>query len=350
MPQINVIEVPTSHGFKTIEVHHNDITQLPFDVDLLVISAYERAYNPTPNTVIKAIEDNMHLSVNKLAKEPFLDLRNEIGCWISKKLDKEVVKYLGCVESIASDTIYAGTPEEVISNLFGTISMMHYRGVELSTIAMPILGTGNQGTPVEKVLPVLIEKAVNALNHNTSLKTIYFVEWTEEKAKRIDDNINKIQNRPKESLLQVYNPSNDTILEEILSKLIQLRENKVVLAGSSSLNSIIETVNNKDARFVELAVSSRKFLEGLLEELINPAHSYKTLYVKIQEELTKNNIAGWNIHYFHAIRVFCNYFVHKESHTVKSLKMNPDDLHIFLFSLNRLMDFLLKFGSTLKKY
>jgi len=315
-----------------------------------VISAYERAYNPTPNTVIKAIEDNMRLSVNKLAKEPFLDLRNEIGCWISKKLDKEVVKYLGCVESIASDTIYAGTPEEVISNLFGTISMMHYRGVELSTIAMPILGTGNQRTPVEKVLPVLIEKAVNALNHNTSLKTIYFVEWTEEKAKRIDDNINKIQNRPKESLLQVYNPSNDTILEEILSKLIQLRENKVVLAGSSSLNSIIETVNNKDARFVELAVSSRKFLEGLLEELINPAHSYKTLYVKIQEELTKNNIAGWNIHYFHAIRVFCNYFVHKESHTVKSLKMNPDDLHIFLFSLNRLMDFLLKFGSTLKKY
>ena len=134
-----------------------------------------------------------------------------------------------------------------------------------------------------------------------------------------------------------------------MSKLIQ-QEEKYLLANSSALNSIIETVSNKDVRFVELAVSSRKFLEGLLEQLVKPSHSHKNLYVKIQEELTKNNIAGWNIHYFHAIRVFCNYFVHKESKTVKSLKMNSDDLHIFLFSLNRLMDFLLKYGSKLKIY
>jgi len=350
MPQINVIEVPTSHGFKTIEVHHNDITQLPFDVDLLVISAFSGQYFPTPNTVISALQENMEISAMYYANEPELDLRNSLGCWVSKKIDGKPIKYLGCVESIARDTCNTGSPEEVISNLFGTISMMHYRGVELSSIAMPILGTGNQRTPVEKVLPILIEKSVNALNHNTALKTIYFVEWSEQKAGVIDDRINEIQNRSKESLKQVYSPSNNDILEEILSKLIQLRENKHLLADSSSLNSIIETVKNKDTRFVELAVSSRIFLEGLLKELVGPEFSRKNLYVQIQDELTKNDIAGWNIHYFHAVRVFCNYFVHIESKNVKSLKMNNDDLHIFLFSLNRLMDFLLKFGPKLKSY
>jgi hypothetical protein len=89
---LNVISVPTSNGIKTIEIHNDDLTKLNWSFDILVMSAYHKKYKPAPNTVIKALEDNLGIILENYAEKPLIDLRESLNCWISETIEAKNFK------------------------------------------------------------------------------------------------------------------------------------------------------------------------------------------------------------------------------------------------------------------
>jgi hypothetical protein len=225
MALINVISVPTANGIKTIEIHNDDLTKLGWSFDILVISAFHEKYKPRPNTVIKALEDNYGLIVQEYSNNPLIDLRSSLNCWISSEIENKNFNHILCVEGIKTDIEENGSSDSALSNLFGTISLLQYKKIKTSSIAMPLLGSGFQGNSIESILPVLIEKAIDSLNSNPGLNTIYFVEIDSSKAKLIDDTINSLLKRGEEKLeLGFEDPILSDLLNQIIVKFYRLKK------------------------------------------------------------------------------------------------------------------------------
>ena len=48
----NIVQIETKTGLKEFELFQGDITNLPFDVDLVCVSAFKNDYEPTPTSII----------------------------------------------------------------------------------------------------------------------------------------------------------------------------------------------------------------------------------------------------------------------------------------------------------
>ena len=346
MSLINIISIPTSHGIKNIEIHNEDITSLPWKVDLLVISAFRNAYRPSPGTVIESLEKNQSVSVNELSKNPLIDLRDTLNCFISKEFSNQSFRHLVCVEGI-SERIFEGKKisSKLFSDLFGIVSLLNYKGINTTTLAMPLLGTGNQAANPELVTKYLVEKSIHALRINPNLQTIYFVEKSEERAILIDETINKLQKRSKDQLELVFgNEETDRIFNDILKKLIIIQSIKPNLEENDTFLSLIGKINNKNLRFVELAILVRKLLELLLSENKEKTiEQNTTLFQYIMDLKSKTKTANWMISYIHTLREFGNYISHEHDSNMIPDCMDKEDIIVYTYSLNRFLDYYISF-------
>lgn len=346
MSLINIISVPTSNGLKTIEIHNIDISKLNFNVDVLVISAYHNQYYPAPNTVIKALSDNYEIVIEELAKKPLLDLRSSLHCWVSDEITDKPFKYILCIEGIKTSIEKYGTGENALDDLFGTISLLQYKKIKASSIALPILGAGFQNNVIEVILPQLIKKAIDSLNANPVLNTIYFVEIDSDKAQMIDETINKHLNRSNDKLELVFeDPLVASILELILAKLVQIRNN-YTFYHNKTIKDLINKINNKNLRFFELGILCRKLLELLLSDISNlKSDKYISVFEYIND-LKSKNVADWMITYLHTLRVFGNFVAHEgESKDIPD-HMEKTDVIVFTHALNRFLDLYINFKNS----
>lgn len=350
MSLINLISVPTSTGIKSIEIHNSDITQLGFEVDILVLSAYHNKYFPAENTVIKSLLDNTGISLELLAEKPEIDLRKPLHCWVSTKQTDQAFKRLLCIEGIKSSILETGSSTNAISDLFGCISFLNYKNIEISSIALPLLGSGFQKNSVQKVLPELINQAIHSLKINPSLNSIYFVEINSEKATLIDQEINDLLDRGKENLESPFlDPMFEEVIDEILSKVVTINR-KFFNKKSKTLNDLIDKINEKSIRFFELGILGRKTLELLLPKislLKNENGERVTIFEHIKELKTKN-VADWMITYMHTIRVFGNFVAHYQKETKVPENMDKIDLWVYAQAINRFLEFYLKFKGLKK--
>jgi hypothetical protein len=347
MSLLNVISVPTSNGIKTIEIHNGDLTKLNWNFDLLIVSAYHKKYKPANNTVIKALEDNTGIVLEKLAQRPLIDLRESLNCWISEFIEGKNFRHILCVEGIKTAIEDRGSSEIPISDLFGFVSLLQYKNVQAQSIAMPLIGAGFQGNSIEAILPILINKAISSLSSNPFLNTIYFVEIDETKAKLIDETINSILKRSAEKLELVFeDPLIINLLEQVLSKLIQIQKSNAKYGSNKTFKNLIEKISSKRIRFFELGILSRKLLELLLPEISKLiSDKYISLYEHINE-LKSKNVADWMITYLHTLRVFGNFVAHEDESYEIPDHMEVADMIVFSHSLNRFLDFYISFTQS----
>lgn len=344
MSLLNIIAVPTSNGTKTIEIHNADITNLKFKFDILVLSAYTNGYTPIPGTVVASLEKNTGVVLKSQAQKPLLNFKNSLNCWVSQSLESLSFKYVLCVEGMETSS-NSDNSEVILANLFGTLSLLNYKGIPSSSIAMPILGAGLQKHPINIILPKLIEHAISSLNSNPKLQTIYFVELDQTKAKLIDEAANTYLNRTEEKLELVFD--DDLILvkmDAILSKLVQIRDKNTLTKEQNILNELIDKIRDKNIRFFEFGILGRKLLEFLLSNISSlPSEGYVSVFEYINE-LKANNVADWMITYLHTLRVFGNFLAHNTApHTIPN-QMNKSDIVVFTFALDRFLDFYINYG------
>ena len=144
-------------------------------------------------------------------------------------------------------------------------------------------------------------------------------------------------------------PLSKELLEQALSKLIQITDNVKTYKHNKTIINLIDKISTGNIRFFELGVLSRKLMELLIPEIsLLKSDKYIPLYEHLNELKTKN-IADWMITYLHTLRVFGNFVAHKEETRDIPENMDKTDIIVFCHALNRFLDLYISFNSIYEK-
>lgn len=151
-----MFDIETKFGTRQLDVIQGDISDLPQKVDLLVISAFQKGYDPVPNTVIGSL-DKKGISVAELEKNPLIDLRPNYNAWLSQKQENHPFSYILCLEmervELDNERLTA-----IISNIFTVLAVLQVQHDEIiKTLTMPILGSGFQGRNISDMVNIILE-------------------------------------------------------------------------------------------------------------------------------------------------------------------------------------------------
>ncbi|XP_022091421.1 uncharacterized protein LOC110979700 [Acanthaster planci] len=167
------LTVLTQNGECSIQLCLGDITKLKHKdkVDVILISAFQGDYSPTPTSVIGALLRNLEINVQTLARDKEEDLRKLYSCWWSRPLpaDKPYNRLL-CFET---KVFGSGRPQEMVSDVFRCLVPLFNN--KDGTVIAPLLNTGNQGFDQVVMLKGMVEAAVNWMKAGLPLRLLKIV-------------------------------------------------------------------------------------------------------------------------------------------------------------------------------
>ncbi len=186
----------TDNGRKDLFVYPCDLQTFGEKIDILVTSAFKRSYAPAPRTVFQMLYHH-GINVSELAAEPEIDLRSLCQVWLSQDLDPNAlfVGRIACVEFLGSRAYAQGSfsAEQALLNslksLFMMLDIAAVYGIPMETVAMPLLGSGNQQISPDILLIPILNECVSFLRRNPAIKRLCFVERNEQKAKLIEQTL-----------------------------------------------------------------------------------------------------------------------------------------------------------------
>jgi hypothetical protein len=167
-----------------IQLLQGDLSAIPGEhaTDILVVSAYPGSYVPVPRTLIAALA-NKGLSVEQLAKNKAIDLRDQLGCWLSQPLTMAQQEQFNFKKILCFEPWQQTTEQTaVIGNIFRCINTFAFNENN-NVIAMPVLASGKQKVPFEKMLPAMLDAGIFWMESGLPLKAIKLVLYSDEQAK-----------------------------------------------------------------------------------------------------------------------------------------------------------------------
>ncbi len=170
-----------ARGEAVIQLLQGNLTAIPPDhaADILVISAYPGSYVPVPKTLIAGLYDK-GIDVAVMAKNKEIDLREQLGCWLSAALPQAQqaicnFKRILCFEPAMQNAQH----DAVVGNIFRCINTFAFNENN-NVIAMPVLATGRQKVPIEKMLPAMLDAGLFWLENGLPLSCIKLVLLSDE--------------------------------------------------------------------------------------------------------------------------------------------------------------------------
>jgi hypothetical protein len=325
---INFVQIETETGIKEFELFYGDIVNLPFKTDLTTISAFKNDYIPTSESIIGQFF-NKGINIEKLSKKPFLDFRENLGIWVTDKTKDENYNYIICVEITGNNNSF----EKSIRNLFSVISTLEIQGIQNKTIALPLLGSGDQAFDLNHVIPTIINISLDFLRYSRFLNKVIFVVRCPEKVKLLNSSMNhllgrKKLNRNNTDLSELLKRDLNHIVNQLLKK---QHDNHVLVDFKRILNTNFEPF--------EFGAISRKLIENIIEK-INPESKKQFELFKKIDNLNNYKVAQWIQSYLHVIRIFGNEAVHnKDISKRKPEYLDYKDLEIGIYCIIRILEF-----------
>lgn len=338
MTLINEIGIDTRFGYRTIELHEADITDATFAADLLVLSAYAGSYLPSPGTIIEALQTRLGVRVSEHARSPGFDLRHAFGLWVSQEVEVGHFKRLLVVELIGGSK----PVHETVENVFVAVSILEAKGVDIRTVAMPILGAGLQGIDPAVIMPPLLRGARQALERSSCLMRISFVERNRERAAILDAALNDALGRvsvklPKDQLL-------NSLRQDVLTGLGRISKN-VPISHSHLLDELRQKLRSDNIRSFEMGILGRRLAEFVADSLLGKTKTSPDLTKKI-DDLAQLRVAPWIRGYMHTLRVLGNESAHEKSSEGRIPRTLGDaDVALCLFCIQRITAFFEEYTS-----
>ncbi|MBR3767454.1 MAG: toll/interleukin-1 receptor domain-containing protein [Clostridia bacterium] len=192
MKNIYSVPIDTVFGKKSIEVYNCDIMDFDEEIDVLTVSASHRAYMPTSRSLIESLQEE-GISVQALSSSPLIDLRNLCNVWLSQRINRNSkgIKHIGCVEF---EYYYDSENQWVINDYkllyslksyFSMLSIAQSYDLDMKTIALPFIGTGNQNGDASSIIAPVVYECKMFLKTNPKVKRIVFIERSPRKAEYI---------------------------------------------------------------------------------------------------------------------------------------------------------------------
>jgi hypothetical protein len=183
MELLSQIDIARAQGLTSIQLLQGDLSAIPAEqaTDILVMSAFPGTYIALKNSLIDAL-DEKGLSVEALAQDKEVDLRKQLYCWLSKPLSAAEqtrfnFKRILCFEP--GEKIQE--PEEVVGDIFRCINTFAF-DEDKNELAMPIIATGYQKIPMQKILPALLNAAYFWLSNGLPIISLKLVVYHAEQA------------------------------------------------------------------------------------------------------------------------------------------------------------------------
>ncbi len=194
MKLLSQIKIHRELNDAAIQLLHGDLTSIPREhaVDLLVVSAFPNDYVPFPKTLMAALY-NKGVNVGEMAKNKEIDLRTQLGCWLSKPVsnDKQEqfnFKQILCFEPGAK----VHDDKTIVGNIFRCINAFAFEK-QNNDIAMPVVASGNQKVALDKILPAIVEAAIFWLENGLPLKSIKLVLYSDDQVMEALPQFNSIK-------------------------------------------------------------------------------------------------------------------------------------------------------------
>ena len=334
---INFVQIETKTGIKEFELFQGDITSLPFETDLLCLSAFKDDYTPTNSSIIGQLYKK-GINVNKLSERPSLDFRESLGIWVSEQLQNKTYKRIICVEITGSNNSFIVS----VRNLFAVISALEIQGQENVSIALPMIGAGDQSINSDLVISSLLDVSLDFLRYSRFLNKIYFVVYNNEKAiafnKQMNDSLGRVKIKsPTGQLANLLRKD----LNRVIELLIEKNEKDDVFKD-------LKRVLNSDFRPFEFGAITRKSIEKIIEKLNPNTKNQFELIKKIESLHQSIGLSQWILSYFHTIRVFGNEAVHSKDITKRTPQnLDEKDLEIGMYCMLKIINFYLNYqGNT----
>ena len=334
MTQFGLLPVYTRFREKHIALAKGDLLEL--GVDQFVFSSFDGGYIPTESSIWGAARRKFHGPYSSYEPEDLWGSPQQIGdtsVVVFNTMEKFSQKFplisLNMVGADIEVIVYDENKFEYMlrKSLFQLLFACREladKGQLGRVLGMPLLGTGNQGLPIEIVAKLLKQFAEDALSTIESLEEIIICAYTEKDAELLRDEFKVLANQSPLLEISKLPEWQQNTIESIL---IDIEKSKHNLPDEimSYLDDVLARFSTDPLDKEGIAIASRSFLMKAL----NSTKNEKSLMNKIEQLHSIGTPNVWVSH-MHMIRIIGNTAGHPNS-AVR--RVSPEDLISILMGL-----------------
>jgi len=336
---LNFLEIATPLGWRTIKLVEGDITNPDpsSKPDILVVSSFKGSYAPVESTVIGQLFKNHAVSVEDLAEAPVFQVGAR-DAWLSDKLDSSLpFGRIACVEMLKERHDSGALAQNVvraIRSLFGLLAVAEINALEVRTVALPILGTGEQGLGIDVVLPLIVETVSKLLMNLSGVETVLL--YVNREGERASSILNQCLKRSDEALLRLDRTDRRiALVGHKIQRILSFDRPR----GRVAFVELADLLTRDDGSFVTVAGVSRRVVEALMFEALDAAgEDVSGELIQNIEALSKLKVAPWVLSYMHMLRIFGNEAVHEKPQDRRPNAVNQGDFGVLLICLDQVLE------------